>query len=129
MSTWKLQKLCYYSQAWSLAWTEQPLFQEDFEAWSSGPVCYELFCKHKGRFVVSSEDIPKELENGSPLTNEQKDTIDHVLNDYGCMEPHELREQTHQEAPWKAAWGGLPFGSKCRHIVSKAAMGAYYGSL
>lgn len=22
MSTWKLQKLCYYSQAWSLAWTD-----------------------------------------------------------------------------------------------------------
>ena len=25
MSTWKLQKLCYYSQAWSLAWTEAPI--------------------------------------------------------------------------------------------------------
>lgn len=32
MSTWKLQKLCYYSQAWHLAWTERPLFDEDFEA-------------------------------------------------------------------------------------------------
>ena len=39
MSTWKLQKLCYYSQAWSLAWTETPLFEEDFEAWKNGPVC------------------------------------------------------------------------------------------
>ena len=30
MSTWKLQKLCYYSQAWSLAWTEHELFSEEF---------------------------------------------------------------------------------------------------
>ena len=28
MSTWKLQKLCYYAQAWSLAWTgENPFFR------------------------------------------------------------------------------------------------------
>lgn len=33
MSTWKLQKLCYYSQAWHLAWTEKSIFGEDFEAW------------------------------------------------------------------------------------------------
>ena len=26
LSTWKLQKLCYYAQAWSIAWTEHPLF-------------------------------------------------------------------------------------------------------
>jgi len=129
MSTWKLQKLCYYSQAWSLAWTEQPLFPEDFQAWSNGPVCYELFREHEGRFVVSSKDIPEELESGSPLTNEQKDTIDQVLNDYGDMEPYELQEQTYQEAPWKDAWGDLPFGSKCQNVISKAAIGMYYGGL
>ena len=26
LSTWKLQKLCYYSQAWSLVWDDEPLF-------------------------------------------------------------------------------------------------------
>lgn len=33
LSTMKLQKLCYYSQAWSLVWDNAPLFEEDFEAW------------------------------------------------------------------------------------------------
>lgn len=28
MTTMKLQKLVYYSQAWSLVWDEKPLFQE-----------------------------------------------------------------------------------------------------
>ena len=36
MSTMKLQKLCYYSQAWSLVWDDAPLFDEDFEAWAMG---------------------------------------------------------------------------------------------
>ena len=34
----KLQKLVYYSQAWSLVWDDQPLFSETIEAWDKGPV-------------------------------------------------------------------------------------------
>ena len=30
----KLQKLVYYSQAWSLIWDEKPLFEEEIEAWA-----------------------------------------------------------------------------------------------
>ena len=29
MSTMKLQKLCYYSQAWSLVWDDEELFPEE----------------------------------------------------------------------------------------------------
>ena len=52
MTTLKLQKLVYYCQAWSLAWDGKPLFDEEFEAWANGPVCPELFKKHKGKFVI-----------------------------------------------------------------------------
>jgi uncharacterized phage-associated protein len=31
MSTMKLQKLCYYCQAWHLAWNWTLMFPEDFE--------------------------------------------------------------------------------------------------
>ena len=31
MTTMKLQKLCYYCQAWSMAWEEIPLIEENFE--------------------------------------------------------------------------------------------------
>ena len=125
MSAWKLQKLCYYSQAWSLAWTEQELFPEDFEAWSNGPVCPELFREHKGLFIVS--DIAK----GSPeaLTEDEKDTVNVVLQDYGEMSPYELRELSHSEEPYKQARGGLPDGAYSSAIISKSSMGNYYGSL
>ena len=39
----KLMRLCYYSQAWHLAWYNEPLFEEDFHAWVSGPCCLELY--------------------------------------------------------------------------------------
>jgi hypothetical protein len=53
MSTMKLQKLLYYCQGWSLAWTGEPLFPEDFEAWASGPVCRALQELHQGEYSVA----------------------------------------------------------------------------
>lgn len=127
MSTWKLQKLCYYSQAWSLAWTEQPIFDEDFEAWANGPVCPALFNEHRGLFLCDETYFPK--GNPDNLTEDQKDTISIILRDYGKMSPYELRELTHNEDPWKNARGGLPDGAYCNTIITKEVLGAYYGSL
>lgn len=129
MSTWKLQKLCYYCQAWSLAWTGTPIFQEDFQAWSNGPVCPELFHAHKGLFTVSSSDIPESCESEPCLNFDQAETIDRVLEEYGNMEPYELREQTHIEEPWKNARGNLPDGVRSNAIIHKDEMGEYYGGL
>ena len=127
MSTWKLQKLCYYSQAWSLAWTETPLFEEDFEAWKNGPVCRELFCEHKGLFFVSEDDLSKGDYNR--LNSDQKETIDIVLRDYGNMEPFEVRELSHSEEPWINARKGIADDESCNNVISKSSMGNFYGSL
>ncbi|HCU23588.1 MAG TPA: hypothetical protein DF383_01115, partial [Deltaproteobacteria bacterium] len=52
----KLQKLVYYSQAWSLVWDEKPLFKEKIEAWTNGPVVPALYRLHRGKFEISSWD-------------------------------------------------------------------------
>lgn len=127
ISTWKLQKLCYYSQAWEIAWTEKSLFNEDFEAWANGPVCPDLFHVHQGKYMVSEEEIVS--GNIDNLSSEQKEDIDIVLHDYGSMEPYDLRELSHSEDPWKNARGNLPEGAKCNTIITKSSMGIYYGSL
>ena len=127
MSTWKLQKLCYYSQAWALAWTEKPLFDEDFEAWANGPVCKELFHAHQGKFVISEKEFP--YGSISELNADEIDTINIVLRDYGEMAPFELRELSHSELPWKNARGNLPEGAYCNNIISKTAIGNFYGAL
>lgn len=127
MSTWKLQKLCYYAQAWELAWTEKSIFCEDFEAWTNGPVCRSLFNKHRGKFTISEDDIP--LGDPDELTSEQQSDIDIILHDYGEMAPYDLRELTHSEKPWKQARGDLPETAPSSEIISKESMGEYYGSL
>lgn len=127
VSTWKLQKLCFYAQAWSLVWTEKPLFNEDFQAWSNGPVCPELYYFHKGKFIISADTFDK--GDSSFLTDDEKDTINVVIRDYGDMEPYALRELTHHEAPWLDARHGIPEGESSQEVISKTSMGAFYGSL
>lgn len=67
---WKLHKLAYYCQAWSLAWDDEPLFEEDFQAWANGPVCPELFRKHSGMYRVREEDIEGDIDG---FTQSQRD--------------------------------------------------------
>lgn len=58
VSTMKLQKLTFYSQAYYLVEHGTPLFPEEFEAWANGPVAPDLFKRHKGEFVVSRGFFP-----------------------------------------------------------------------
>lgn len=126
MSTWKLQKLCYYCQAWHYTWTERRLFAEDFQAWRNGPVCPELFQAHKGKFIIAAEEI-----SGKPeaLNDDERESVDTVLEGYGGLEPFDLREMTHEEAPWKDARGNLPSDVNSDRLITLESMGAYYGSL
>lgn len=126
MSAWKLQKLCYYAQAWTLAWGEEPLFDEDFQAWANGPVCPELFRAHKGAYMIYPDMI-----DGDPnkLSASQVENIDIVLKGYGDKEAYWLREQSHSEEPWRNARGNLPEGAPCQNVISKDSMGLYYGGL
>ena len=80
MTTMKLEKLCYYSQAWSLVWDERRLFPERFEAWANGPVCPDLYHAHKGMFKITRGDIHGDPSN---IDEDGTSTIDAVLNAYG----------------------------------------------
>lgn len=126
MSTMKLQKLCYYAQAWSLVWDDTPLFGEEFQAWANGPVCPELFFLTKGQFSANEKDIPG---NSSCLTEKQIETIDRVLEYYGDRDAQWLSQLTHMEGPWQEARNGIPMGTPCNAVISKESMAMYYGGL
>lgn len=127
VSTMKLQNLCYYAQSWSLAWDGIPLFDEDFQAWANGPVCPELFHKHRGLYSVD-EELFKDADI-SKFNDEQKETIDSVLNYYGEKNPQWLSELTHNELPWKLTRGDTPPGEFCNRVIEKELMQSYYGGL
>ncbi len=125
-SAMKLQKLVYYSQAWSLVWDDAPLFAEDIEAWANGPVVPALYQQHKGKFKVE----PGSLQ-GDPakLTKPQRETVDAVLDFYGSKSPQWLSDLTHREAPWRDARAGVAPGERSSEPIPVAAMAEYYGSL
>lgn len=127
MSTMKLQKLAYYSQAWSLVWDEEPLFDEDFQAWANGPVCPQLFEAHKGMFNITAQSLKKGSIN--KLNKTQKETIDSVLKYYGDKDGHWLSMLTHKERPWLDARRNYQDGDQCSEIIHKESMQDYYSGL
>ena len=128
MSTMKLQKLCYYAQAWSLAWDGVPLFNEDFQAWANGPVCRELYEFHRGEFLINSDKI-KERKTDYNFSSAEKDTLDIVISDYGSKEAFWLSELTHKERPWVETCGSLGLGERSDAIITKELMQEYYSGL
>lgn len=125
MSAMKLQKLVYYSQAWSLVWDEKPLFKAKIEAWANGPVVPLLYQKHRGQFSV------KAWPDGdrAKIAGEAKTTVDSVLKFYGDKTGHWLSELTHKEHPWRDARKGLSEDERSDREITIAAMAEYYGSL
>ena len=126
MSTMKLQKLCYYSQAWSLVWDDAPLFDEEFRAWANGPVCEELFRRTQGQFYANVED---EYGGDGDLTDNQKDSINIVLAHYADHDAQWLSRLSHMEEPWKNARLNLDDTDRGHEIITKESMAVYYGSL
>lgn len=123
----KLQKLVYYSQAWSLVWDDAPLFDEEIEAWANGPVVRALYAKHRQNYFAS----PSQLEDGdhTKLTKDQKETIDAVLTYYGDKSSQWLSDLTHMEEPWIDAREGLDPGERGEKVITHVAMADYYTGL
>ena len=125
ISTFMLQKLVYYCDAWSLGWFHTPLFEQEIQAWAKGPVVYELFNMHRGRYVVSD----KEINSNHKLSDSEKRLIDNVLTVYANEDPEWLVDLTHSEEPWIAARGDLPENDSSNNIIQKSAIEKYYSNL
>ncbi|MCH4158957.1 MAG: DUF4065 domain-containing protein [Bifidobacterium minimum] len=124
MTTMKLQKLAYYSQAEALSRRGTPLFDEDFQAWRGGPVCYDLFLQHRGRFIVDAAD----LEGNSPhdLSSEDATLVDRVCDGLSSCTGNQLSERTHGEDPWRRMREGLAPSDQGSRIISKDAIRRFY---
>jgi len=128
ISAMKLQKLVYFSQAWSLVWDDKKLFDNKIEAWSSGPIVRELYDKHRGKFQVSVDDF-KRFQSGNKLSDYQKATIDVVLRAYGDKSAQWLSDQTHSESPWQIGREAFSDSERGNQEITLESMSEYYSSL
>lgn len=127
MTHLKLQKLCYYAQAWNMVFNNEPLFDGRFEAWVHGPVCPSLWQKYKDNCWLPIS-IVKDF-NVKIFQEEQIETLEAVWNAYGQFDGRYLEDITHQEEPWIKARRGLDPGEPCNNEITLTAMKNYYSKL
>jgi uncharacterized phage-associated protein len=106
LSNMKLQKLLYYAQGHHLARYQAPLFGDQIQAWSHGPVVppvYRAF-KDSGR---SSIQLPEtDSFAWDQVDSSTTEFLSMVWNTYGGFSAGRLRNMTHEEPPWAKNWRG-----------------------
>ena len=63
------------------------------------------------------------------MSENQKDTIDKVVEYYGGHDAQWLSQLTQMEDPWIKAREGIPSGTGYNNVISKEGMAIYYGRL
>lgn len=135
MSHLKLQKLLYLIEGYHLAYFTESLINDEFQAWTHGPVSRKVYdsLKDKSRLYadVGYEPTPDSDQDPialihSLLTQDQIDLINEVLDLYDKESGFELEALTHAQTPWINARKGLPLGAKCENVISKEDMRLYF---
>ncbi|WOO86888.1 DUF4065 domain-containing protein [Mollicutes bacterium LVI A0039] len=96
----QLQKLLYFMQVEYIKETSKLLFPEEFQAWTYGPVQYDVWRYYR---LYNRKTISKVLI-GTVISD---NILDSILKDkiemYFRQNVWKLVEQSHREAPWAEA--------------------------
>ncbi len=128
ITTMKLQRLVFYCQALYLVRYKIPLFNDEIQSWSNGPVIPEPFNAHRGRYMVNSRQLGS-ARSILQLNAQEEDVVDTVVSKLGSLSGEQLREKTHREDPWKNAHKGYGEGEKCGEPITIDAMLNYYSAV
>lgn len=135
----KLQKLLYYVESWHLVNFDEPILDENFQAWVHGPVIPELYHELKefgfnDLAIINDEHetIDEEINSiitKNKLTDDKLEFIYSVLDNYGGFSSFELELLSHSEQPWIDARGDCAPHERCTAVISKNSMKKFYSSL
>lgn len=128
MTTMKLEKLVFYSQAHCLATHGKVLFPEDFQAWVNGPVSPDLYREHRGKFMLRPGELSGAVKGHKPLEDYVKAEIDYVCSRLSCLTGNQLSARTHNERPWSDARKGFGPSDYCDSIIEKDSIKSYYSN-
>lgn len=122
-----LQRLAYYAQGWHLALRDEPIFEEDFEAWVHGPAIPALYQRFAS---FSAFPIPPSAGNKvrkmKPAVHNQ---LFSALKEYGMAGPSTLEFMVRSEPPWRQARGNTAPMAACSTIITKDRMKARFKAL
>jgi uncharacterized phage-associated protein len=112
-----LEKLIYYAQAIHLALTDEPLFQDEIEAWKWGPVVRDVYT----RYAVFGADPITLLEEEFRLPSQTEAFLSQIVAFFRRHTAFNLSQATHLEAPWHDA--------NPSDTISQSTMKIYYKAL
>lgn len=123
-----LQKLLYFAQGFTKAFTKEYMFKEDCEAWAHGPVFREIYKKYKncGYEPVDVKVLPLTDIN---LTQEEKELLDHIVLYFGCYSGKILKNMTHIEEPWRITRSKLINKISNNRTITKEEIGSYFNNV
>lgn len=122
----KLQKIIYYAQAWSLTLLNKPLFDEDIEAWTHGPVIpsvYKRFRESRWEALSVPASCPDIIEENI------ESLLKEISSVYGKFNAKHLENLTHRDGPWSDTRGDLPPEKASSRPIPKELMQEYYRSV
>lgn len=126
MTQKKLQKLCYYAQAWCYALNDYRLIDTVFEAWVHGPVSPALYDKFKSFGYNSIRLAGKYTVN---IAEADIELLESVWETYGDHTGNALEALSHSEPPWIEARVGYAPNERCNVPISVESMKKYYSSI
>ncbi len=124
----RLQKFLYYCQGWGLALLGEPLFSQPIEAWTKGPVVYDVY----KMFPKGKSDGIRPDEAGEPtaIAETSLSLIGMVWSKYAGYTPGQLASMTHSEPAWAdAIREGLGKDKYHPRPLSPDTMRAYFTGL
>ncbi len=114
MDEMKMHKMMYFSQRESLMNTNNPLFEDLFEAWKFGPVLRSVRNEYKSDHMFESVD--------DTLTEDEKRLVASVFERYDSFDAWDLSSLSHTEFSWKQAREGLAPNENGTQKLSLCAM-------
>lgn len=118
-----LQKMLYFSQAWSNVFSDKLLFDEECEAWAHGAVYRKVYNKFKG---FKYNPLPLvDIEVNLPA--EEIEILEFVWKYYfEVYAPKTLEHICHLEMPYKLARENCKDLERCENMIDKSAVREYY---
>jgi len=115
MTNMKVQKLLYYAQSLHLALFDEPLFEDEIQAWRYGPVCPPAYHFYS-QFEAEQLPMPDKY-SFSQIPDDRKDLLEEVWDYFGQHHAYYLSGMTHVEFPWKKARKGLPSQARSTELI------------
>ncbi len=117
----KLNKLLFYSQAWSLVRLGRPLFEDKIQAWEYGPVVSDVYHAYKTCGKTPIQEPLYETDEKIFSSDELELLID-IYNNYGKYTSIALKNMTHVAgSPWDRVY--VP---QQNNEITLKAMGDYF---